>query len=498
MTELIQKNSNKIQHLKRLNAEASAKFKQGKFAAAIKLYQASLKYNPDQANIHFNLGLSHTKLKNIPEAVVSYKKSIELKPNYAKAYKNLGKLLKDDHLFEEALVCYDAAIKYQPDYAEAHNHRGNLLLLMKRFSEAEKSFKKAIELQPDFAAAYNNLGRLYKDLMRYEDAIHCYDTAILFRPDYVSAYMNKSLLCLLMGDFEQGWRLFEWRCKTKLKRPTLSDTPLWLGKEPIKNKHILIWSEQGFGDTIQYCRYLILMEQAGALIHLKVQKSLQSLVETLPCQLQTITTFSNSLPDVDYHCPMMSLPLALGTTNLDKIPAPLNYLRATPEKKAIWSERIDKCNGRPQIGLAWSGSPTHNNDHNRSLSLNQLSDILSLPIDFHVIQKDIRSDDDQIAKNITNLHIHSEHLYDFSETAALIEHMDLVISVDTSIAHLTGAINCPIWLLLPYIPDHRWLLNRSDSPWYPSARLFRQSDTGNWKNVIDQITNALRQTFSLD
>ncbi len=489
-----------MEDLKSLNTLAGLKMKKMVYSEAVELYLKSLQTKTDQANIHFNLGLAYGHLQQTQQAIDSYRNAIRYKSDYYKAYNNLGQLLKNQGQIEEGLACYEMAIQYKPDYTEAYNNQGNALLLMDRHSEALISFKKALELQPDSAMAYNNLGKAYKDLMRFHEALNCYDRAILFKPDYVSAYMNKALLCLLLGDFEQGWRLFEWRWKTNLKRQSkFFNKPLWLGRHSIQNKRILIWGEQGFGDSIQYCRYLILLEQAGAILHLRVQSSLQTLLSSLPCQIQSISTFSDPFPEFDYHCPMMSLPLATETSDLANVPVYPRYLQVEASKKRFWSERLNIQN-QPllRIGIAWSGSPTHNNDRHRSLPFSCLLPLFDLPIEFHVIQKDIRPEDLQFINSIDHLYLHSEALADFSDTAALIDAMDLVISVDTSVAHLTGALNKPLWVLLPLVPDHRWLLNRADSPWYPSARLFRQSSRGDWGTVIQQVIAAIKETVLID
>ncbi len=298
---------------------------------------------------------------------------------------------------------------------------------------------------------------------------------------------------LLLGRFEQGWRQFEWR--KKCGGPIAArcyPQPLWLGEEDIAGKTLFIWCEQGLGDTIQFCRYAKLAEARNAKVIMSVQEPLRGLLKQISPTIQIIN--QGEVPtDFDYHCPLLSLPLAFRTT-LETIPAELQYLKADEELRVAWAARLSPKT-KPRLGLVWSGRTTHPNDHNRSIELEQFIPILGSHLDWICLQKEIREKDLALLRQLGHIAFFGDELRDFSDTTALLTQMDLVVTVDTSVAHLAGAMGKPVWLLLPYDPDWRWLLDRDDSPWYPSARLFRQQEIGNWAAVIDQVANELRSAI---
>ena len=310
------------------------------------------------------------------------------------------------------------------------------------------------------------------------------------KPDYAEAYWNKSLLKILIGEYLEGWKLYEWRWKKEpqINSPRAYHQPLWLGDESIFHKTLLIYPEQGFGDYIQCIRYAALVEQLGAKVILEVPSRLLTLCSTLKGQPILIEN-GKPLPSFDYHCPVMSLPLALKTT-VETIPAQIPYLYADDQRKKRWNEKLGNKTVT-RIGLVWSGSTMNKNDHNRSLLLNQLTSLLELPVEFHSLQKEIREIDVKTLTDFSKINQHQDDLLDFSDTAALIDEMDLVISVDTAVAHLSGAMGKKTFILLPYSPDYRWMLDRADSPWYPTATLFRQPSVGDWDSVISQIRQLL-------
>jgi hypothetical protein len=313
----------------------------------------------------------------------------------------------------------------------------------------------------------------------------------------VEAHWNEALLRLLTGDFSRGWAKYEWRWRNEslaLSTRNFSQ-PLWLGAEAIDGKTILLHSEQGLGDTIQFCRYVPLVAARGARVILEVERPLHEIMTNLAGATEVISK-GDALPDFDFHCPLLSLPLAFGT-HLETIPSLTSYLRAPGQTLKHWQARLGP-KARPRIGLVWSGRPAHKNDQNRSISLRSLLPLLDIEATFVSLQKDVRSDDAAVLKECNDVLHFGDELKDFSDTAALILQLDLVISVDTSVAHLAGALGEPVWILLPYNPDWRWLLDRDDSPWYPSARLFRQQQIGNWAGVIDQVKNELRSVRSFN
>ena len=462
-------------------------------AEALASYDRAIALKPDDAETHYNRGNALMDLKRPEEALASYDKAIALKPDYAVAHSNRGNALRDLKRPAEALASYDKAIALKPDVAVAHYNRGNALMDLKRPEEALASYDKAIALKPDYAAAHSNRGNALMDLKRPAEALASYDRAIALRPGYASGHWNQSLCLLLIGHFEQGWRQYEWRKKRDEPIGVRSyPQPVWLGEENIAGKTLFIYSEQGLGDTIQFCRYAKLVEARGAKVIMSVQQPLRGLLKQISPTIPILKP--NEKPtDFDYHCPLQSLPLALGTT-LETIPREQQYLKTDEELRSVWSARLPPKTKR-RIGVVWSGSPTYKNDRYRSMELQQFLAIFSPDADWVCLQKEIREKDFAIFWQFGRIAFFGDDLRDFSDTAALLDLMDLVITTDTGVAHLAGAMGKPVWILLPYNPDWRWLLDRNDSPWYPSARLFRQQQIGNWATVTDQVKNELRSTI---
>lgn len=462
-----------------------------RFEEALDSFERAIALKPSSAEVYFNYGGALKNLKRLlDEALVSYDRAIELKPDFAVAYNNRGIVFQELKKFAEALADFDQAIGLRPYYVEAHNNRGIALQNLNQSEKAIASFDQAISLKPDYAEAYNNRGQALQEQHDFESALANYDQAISLKPDYAGAHWNKATLKLLTGDFQEGWRLYEWRWRDQQKQQLRNfSQPLWLGEQSVADKTVLIYPEQGFGDVIQFCRYATMLGALDAKVVIEAPASLMTLLSTLKGDL-TLIEKGQSLPAFDMHCPIMSLPLAFKTT-IDTIPAVVPYLYADPKKQQFWHDRLgSKTN--PRVGLAWSGSSTHQNDHNRSIPLKLLEPLLSLPFEFHSLQKDIRLDDAVHLKQCDQVQLHHDYLYDFSDTAALISEMDIVISVDTSVAHLAGALAKPIWILLPFSADYRWLLNRSDSPWYPTATLFRQPKISDWSTVIAEVFEMMK------
>jgi tetratricopeptide (TPR) repeat protein len=358
------------------------------------------------------------------------------------------------------------------------------------------SFEKAIALKPDYAEAHYNRGCTLQDLMRPEDALASYDRAIALKPDYASAYWNKSLCLLLMGRFEQGWRLHEWR--KKLAEPVAARVfpqPLWLGEEDIAGKTLFLWWEQGFGDTIQFCRYSKLAEARGAKVFMSVQQPLRALLKESCPTIQIID--QNEVPtDFDYHCPLLSLPLAFGTT-LETIPADIPYLKANAEKSLFWQEKLG-AKSKPRVGLVWSGGFRPNQpelwsvNSRRNIPLAKLAVLKNPDIEFYSLQKGQPAESELAELTRDNwdgprIIDFTSLLNDFSDTAALLENLDLLISVDTSTAHLAGALGKPIWILNRFDTDWRWPPDRTGSPWYPTVKSYRQEKAGDWDGVVRRL-----------
>jgi hypothetical protein len=363
-----------------------------------------------------------------------------------------------------------------------HAQRGDL-------EEGIRLMTKAITVKPDHSEAYFNRALSLQNLGRYEDALKDFDKATLIDSSYAEAFWHKSLLQLTLGQYEEGWKLYEWRWKsaTPFEFGVLQEI-LWLGKEPLAGKTIMLHAEQGMGDIIQLCRYAPLVEALGAKVILRVPASLTKLLSSLKGSFHIISE-DEPLPKFDLHCPLFSLPLAFGTT-LETIPADVPYLSADPDRRDVWQKRLGK-RIKPRIGLVWSGNAKHKNDHNRSIPLKLLASLSQENYEFHSIQNECKPLDAQTLEHQNCIISHAENLKDFADTAALISEMDLIISVDTSVAHLAGALGKRVWIVLPFIPDFRWLTEREDSPWYPTARLFRQPHHNDWASVIEKIKATL-------
>lgn len=454
---------------------------------ALMNYDRGIALKPGIAEVHFFRGNAFMELKRGEEALACFNQAISLKPAYAEAYNNRGAVLQDMDRLGDALASYESAIAVQPSRPEAYNNRGTVLRKLKRLNEALAAHDQAIALKSDFAEAHNNRGSVLQELKRFDEALAAHDRAINLNPDYVEAYWNKALLKLLMGNYQEGWRLYEWRSK-----PRHFTQPLWSGKESLEGRTLLVHSEQGFGDVIQYCRYAPLLEKRGAKVIFEAPAGLINVLSTLPGKI-TLVESGKPLPIFDLYCPMMSLPLAFQTT-VESIPAEIPYLSADPGKKTTWRQNLGEKSA-PRIGLAWSGKVLHSNDQNRSLPMESLAPLFELPLEFHSLQKEYRKEDQAKLAKRFQLKDHHLELNDFSDTAALISEMDLIISADTSVAHLAGATGKPLWILLPYLPDYRWLLDRTDSPWYPTATLFRQPNYGDWKAVISEVVRKTQSEF---
>jgi tetratricopeptide (TPR) repeat protein len=464
-----------------------------RFHDAIKSYERAIELAPNHADAYSNLGVVLKDLKRLDDAISSYDRAIALDPKHTGAYSNRGNALKDMNRLHDAIVSYDKAIAINPNLAETYSNRGNALKDLNQLNDAMVSYDQAIAINPNLAEAFYNRGNALKELHQLDASESSYNRALVLKPDYADAYWNKALLKLLKGDYLEGWELYEWGWKNNQRKPIREfQSTLWLGEEPLVGKKLLIYPEQGLGDCLQFIRYLSMVESLGAEVVLEMPSSLTAVVSTLKGKF-TVIESGKSIPEVDFHCPIMSLPRAFKTT-VETIPNQVPYLYADPDKQQAWLNRLG-TKTKPRIGLVWSGSTIHKNDHNRSIPLREFNCLFGLDVEFHSLQKEIRYEDIATLTATDNLTAHQKLLNDFSDTAALINVLDLVITVDTSVAHLAGALGKAVWILLPYAPDFRWMLGRDDTPWYPTARLFRQPDIGDWDSVINNLTIAVRKAL---
>jgi tetratricopeptide (TPR) repeat protein len=469
-----------------------------RFDEALTSYDRALAMWPDYADALFNRGITLQELKRFEEALASHNRAIALQPDQFDAFSSRGNALQQLKRFDEALASYDRALALKPDYFDALNNRGVTLHELKRFPEALASYDRALALRPDHFPALTNRGFTLHQLRQLDEALVCYDYALALNPGYVDGHFYKAQLLLLKGDYDAGWREYEWRWRrwkeqnlTLLQRDFTQ--PRWLGQTAIEGKTILLHAEQGFGDIIQFCRYAPLVAGRGARVLLEVPAQLKDLMASL-AGVAEIVAGHDKPPDFHLHCPLLSLPLALGT-RVESIPAQVPYLTVPPGSLKRWASALGpKCNLR--VGLVWSGGSAHKGDANRSIGLRSLLPLAELDAEFVSLQKEVRADDATALKERGDIVHFGDELNTFADTAAVIANLDLVISVDTSVAHLAGALGKPVWVLLPFLPDFRWLLDREDSPWYPTARLFRQQVPGDWSWVISRVAIELKKAIS--
>ena len=446
--------------------------------------------DPDNYDAHNDLGGLLISLGRYEEAAAAFEAAAKINANAPAAFNNLGIALTHLKRFDEAVVALDRAVALSPGLAESHNARANALRLLNRLDEALGGYDRAIALKPDYAEAHGNRGACLDDLARPDEALASYRKALALQPDHGDTHWNLAVNRLRAGDFNTGLIEAEWRWKSsslRLKHRAF-DQPLWLGAEPVGGKTLLLHNEQGLGDAIQFCRYIPLLAQRGARVILEIDRPLKQLLSGLAGVSHCLAK-GEALPDFDFHCPLSSLPLPFATT-LDNIPSATPYL-SVPATAKDWKPWLG-ASPRPRIGFVWSGNPNHTNDHNRSIALQAMSLLFEIEAQFISLQKNARASDQEFLCGRGDVLDAGPELESFADTAALIAQLDLVISVDTSVAHLAGSLGKPVWILLPYVADWRWLTGRADSPWYPSARLFRQSESRRWEPVIDELHDTLQ------
>ena len=509
-----------------LNNLGNALNESGSPREAVGPYQRAIALRPDFAQAHDNLGHALLALGRVDEAIRSYGRAIELMPSLAKARLHLGNAHYQKGETQEAMAVYRVLLENWPDYPEAHNAMGHLLKEAGRTDEAIAKFREALRLKSNSPEALHNLGVMLQDIGQVDEAIALQRQAIAARPDFADAHFALSWGLLLKGDFREGWEEHEWR----IKRPQWLRTgrhfaqPIWDGSE-LRGRCLLLHSEEGFGDTIQFIRYMPLVAQRASGVIVLCPQPLRRLLEG-QLGIKTLITPHDPLPPFDVHCPLMTLPKLFETT-LETIPAEIPYLRAEPRRVEEFSLRIrqgDKETGRQgdarpneqstispspslplspsplRVGLAWAGSASFTRDRGRSIHLDQLAPLMQIPnVRWYSVQKGPSAEElsshaiTNRKSQIANITDWTSDLTDFADTAALISALDLVITIDTAVAHLAGALGKPTWVLLPFTPDWRWLLDRADSPWYPTVRLFRQPRLGDWETPVRRMCHELEQ-----
>jgi tetratricopeptide (TPR) repeat protein len=502
-----------------------------RFDEALGDFDRGLALDPQSAVLLFNRANVLFDLGRFDDALADYDAALAIAPDYCLAISHRGSTLRALKRFDDALAAIAQALVLQPDSAEILTNRGDTLGEVARYAEALNDYDRALELKPAHPEAWCNRGNVLRALRRYDEALASYAVALDIDPEHAVAHMNEGLCRLLVGDMAVGWEKYEWRFKTPDMLPQVrrfeqsseastgeaegksegsagasSGRPpsqprsksrsklLWHGQVPLSGKRILLYAEQGFGDTIQFCRYAQLVAERGAHVILEVQPALKSLLVQSAdiAGIAQVFARGEALPEFDYQCPLLSLALACATT-LENIPAPASYLHGEGVRVRRWEARLGTRTAQARIGLAWSGNPEHSNDRSRSLPLAALGALLDMPMQYVSVQKVLRDEATEAAWLAQRGVAHfGDQLQNFADTAALLSCMDLVITVDTAVAHLAGALGKPVWVLLPYGPDWRWLTERDDSPWYPSMRLFRQTAIGDWDGVIERVRRHLQ------
>ncbi|WP_321949075.1 tetratricopeptide repeat-containing glycosyltransferase family protein [Paraburkholderia sp. J10-1] len=432
------------------------------------------------------------------DAVALYERLLALAPDHAEALHGAAMSFMQLAQAEAALACLTRLTRRYPHAAQAHYNRGTLLGLLGRYDEELEAYRRAIELKPDFVAAYVNLGVALRDLHRFDEALRQFRKALSIDTNDAGARTNRAQTNLLLGEFEHGWREYEWRWRDGEMTHGFPAATQWTG-QPLAGKTVLVHAEQGFGDTLQFIRFIERLNAKGARVIARVQEALRPLLQNV-AGAASVTGESSALPAFDYHVPMLSLPHALALREGDFATSGA-YLRVDTEAedaaRASWSDVIganENDDRRLRVGVVWSGSTTHVNDRNRSMPLAELLPLFDADARFISLQQEPRERDracvDELAQR-GRLIDTGARLTTFPATAALVAQLDLVIAVDTAVAHLAGALGKPVWIALPFTPDWRWQLNRDDSPWYADARLFRQTRRGEWGDVVAALRTAI-------
>ena len=488
----IQKRAPGASAVEGLNQQGLALLQQGQFQAGADLLSQSLAINPRQSEVYYNFGYALQQLSLLDSAIQAYGQSIALVPQDVDALQARGHVLVTQKRFMEAEADFAQAVRFRPGDADAWNNFGNVLLELERETEAIMAYDKALALRPAFAQALFNKGKALGALERYNESAIAYEAALAINPNYEEAKWHLSWVYLAQGDFVRGWPLFEarWRVPSLGNQRRYPQLPQWLGQASIAGQSILLYSEQGLGDTIQFCRYVPVLQALGAKVSLAVQAPLVPLLQGQWPDVRVAEAFVD-VSGFDWATPLMSLPLALGTT-VETIPA-APYLKV-PRVNAPRAGVTSPSSRRPRVGLVWSGSTGHKNDKNRSIAVSALQLLFELPVDWVCLQPELRETDLAWLAEYPEILLARPELSDFAETARIIAGLDWVVTVDTAVAHLAGALGKPVWILLPTGADYRWLLERSDSPWYSTARLFRQKDRGDWSVVIADVRNIILTT----
>src|SRR5262245_29031740 len=461
----------------------------GRQAEAEQAYREARKHAPEAPDIVNNLGVALAAQGKLDEALACYEEAVRRRHTSPVFHNNLGNVLRQVGRNADSIRHLREAVRLNPDYAEAHNNLAIAFAHAGQFEEAIGAYRRALELRPNYAEAHNNLGVLLNDVRSPAEALPAFTRALELRPDYPEARLNRALAWLSEGDYERGWDEYEFRWKGKGARMREYPRPVWAG-EDLAGKTLFVHPEQGLGDTIQFLRYARLAADRGARVVAEVQPPLIDLARTCP-GLDAIIPSGQEPPQFDYHAPMLSLPRLLGTRRPEDVPGPHPYLSADSARVEYWRGELAALDGF-RVGLAWQGNPQHRGDHTRSVRLTRFARLAGLP-GVRLISVQKAHGRDQLAEVNGQLPDFGGRTSDESmaDSAALIAALDLVVTVDTAVAHLAGALGKPVWILVSYNADWRWMRHRADTPWYPSARLFRQPAPGDWNSAFERVRAEL-------
>jgi tetratricopeptide (TPR) repeat protein len=480
-------------HTDALRLMAIIAHQRGDYETALRHATAALERDPTDARAFNTRGGALRMMNRLEEALESYERAAACDPSSAKALRNRGEVLHELQRYEEAVASFDAALELEPRHPGAMKNRATALQRLWRLEEALASYDLALAIKPDFPEAWNNRGSALTELGRLEEALASYDQAIALKADFTNAHVNRAMARLLTGRLSEGWRDFEWRWKENgqsNRLPALAAAP-WQGEE-LLGRRIAIWSEQGLGDSIQFARYARVLLERGASVTLLTQPKLVRILRSLPAQIEVAASIEGDRT-FDFQCPLMDLPLRCGT-ELSSIPAPVPYLSAEPERVQFWRRRLGGHGFR--VGIVWQGNPTTRLDQGRSVPLSEFLPLMRVPgVRIISLQKHVGLEQIAHLPEGAALETLGED-YDsgpdaFVDAAAVMANLDLIVTSDTAMAHLAGALGRPAWVALRCVPDWRWLLERTASPWYPTMRLFRQERLRDWKSVFARMAAEL-------
>tara|TARA_Y100000389_G_scaffold197476_1_gene232152 strand:+ start:389 stop:1846 length:1458 start_codon:yes stop_codon:yes gene_type:complete len=467
----------------------------GELDKAKEIYEKIIKFDQNNLIANGNLGALLNAKKNYKNALYFLENALTIKPNYLEALNNKGISLRGLNQHEEALKLYDQILNIKPNYINALNNKGNCLRNLNSIDEAINIYNRALKLKPNFVDALYNLAICFHSIGNFDEAIKNYNKTIEFYPEFIDAHYNLGMIQLLKGNFHDGLKNYEWRKKRNPLKEALKlidKKKEWDGSDTLKNKEIFIYKEQGLGDYIQYSRYLPIIYNMGAKIILDVPKSIKALIDTMNFEYKIMD--KPNTRQYDYCCSLISLPYLLGT-ELNNIPNNIPYIFTPKNERDNWLKKL-KTNKEYLVGIKWSGNPNNKEDKNRSMKLKEIKPLLNLPFQFHCLDFELNDEDKKVLSENQNIVFHGKNLLGMEKTAGLIENLDLVISVDTSIAHISSSIGKPVWLLLSYLHDSRWMLNRDDSPWYPNLIIIKQTRHKNWSEVIKIVYKKLKNHFN--